>query len=251
VQHYPDLDRPDVPALARATWIEVGMKAAITAPMLWEGKALGAIWVVRDYAGRFSDKEIGLLKTFADQAVIAIQNVRLFNETKEALEQQRASGEVLSAISSSIADTKPVFEKILESCEHLFAGNVIAIERVDDTGVIHVEAYRGPAPGEKVRIIGPVRAGASISANAMLSGTLQHIPDFATQDGLPAFSREAYATVGVRAAMVAPMLWESRGIGAVSVGRDHPGPFSDKDMALLKTFADQAVIAIQNARLFN
>ena len=73
--------------------------------MMWEGKGIGAIWVAREHAGPFSDKEIALLKTFADQAVIAIQNARLVNETKEALEQQRASSEVLSAISSSIADS--------------------------------------------------------------------------------------------------------------------------------------------------
>ena len=96
---------------------------------MWEGRGIGAIWVARDYAGPFSDKDIALLKTLADQAVIAIQNARLVNETREALDQQRASGEVLAAISSSIADTSPVFERILTSCERLFT--VIAIEIVD------------------------------------------------------------------------------------------------------------------------
>src|SRR2546428_418561 len=81
-------------------------------PMLFEGRGIGTLWVGRPFKGPFSDKQLALLNTFAEQAVIAIQNARLFNETKEALGQQRASGEVLAAISNSIADTTPVFEKI-------------------------------------------------------------------------------------------------------------------------------------------
>ncbi|HEY3565619.1 MAG TPA: GAF domain-containing sensor histidine kinase, partial [Casimicrobiaceae bacterium] len=186
-----------------------------------------------------------------DQAVIAIQNARLFNETKEALDQQRASGEVLSAISSSIADTSPVFERILESCERLFTGRVIAIERVTDAGQIVITAYRGPVPNHDQTQVGPVVEAASISANAILSRGVQHYPDVAHATDAPARSRAAYADIGAHAVMVAPMLWETRALGAISVGREHPGPFSDKEIALLKTFADQAVIAIQNARLFH
>src|SRR5262249_19044571 len=155
----------------------------------------------------FSEKQIALVKTFAGQAAIAIENVRLFNETKEALEQQQASGQVLATISSSIADTSPVFDKILESCERLFAGKVIAIELIDEADVIRVEAYRGPAPGEDIRVIGPVAPGASVSANAILSGRVQHLPDIASGRNVPAFSRAGYTAIGVRAAIVAPMLW--------------------------------------------
>ena len=90
--------------------------------MMLGERAIGALWLGRDFKGAFGDKELALLKTFTEQAVIALQNSRLFNETREALEQQKASGEVLAAISSSIADTGPVFEKILASCVQLFAG---------------------------------------------------------------------------------------------------------------------------------
>src|SRR5436309_9837428 len=111
--------------------------------MLWEGEGVGSIAVLRHYAAPFSEKEIALLKTFADQAVIAIQNARLFNETKEALDQQRASAEVLTAISNSISDTTPVFEKIVASCERLFEGNLVGLMLVRD-GMLDVGAYRGP-----------------------------------------------------------------------------------------------------------
>ena len=249
VVHFPDLDR--VPVVARRAFETFGIKAAIGAPMLWEGKGIGAVWVARDYTGPFSDKDIALLKTFADQAVIAIQNARLVNETREALDQQRASGEVLAAISSSIADTSPVFERILTSCERLFAGKVIAIEVVGDDGILRIEAFRGPAADQKDYVVGPIVAGASISANAILSRAVQHVPDVTADAHVPRHSRVGYASVGVRGVIIAPMLWEGKGLGAISVGRENPGPFSEKDIALLRTFADQAVIAIQNARLFH
>jgi len=248
VVHFPDLDR--APGDARRAFETFGIRAAIGAPMMWEGRGIGAIWVARDYAGPFSDKDIALLKTFADQAVIAIQNARLVNETKEALDQQRASGEVLAAISSSIADTSPVFERILSSCERLFEGRVIAIEVIGDDGILRIGAFRGPGADQKDYVVGPIVAGASISANAILSRAVEHVPDIAADANVPRHSRVGYASVGVRAVIIAPMLWEGNGIGAISVGRENPGPFTEKDIALLKTFADQAVIAIQNARLF-
>jgi signal transduction histidine kinase len=248
VVHFPDLDR--APGDARRAFETFGIRAAIGAPMMWEGRGIGAIWVARDYAGPFSDTDIALLKTFADQAVIAIQNARLVNETKEALDQQRASGEVLAAISSSIADTSPVFERILGSCERLFEGKVIAIEVIGDDGILRIGAFRGPGTDQKDYVVGPIVAGASISANAILSRAVEHVPDIAADANVPRHSRVGYASVGVRAVIIAPMLWEGNGIGAISVGRENPGPFTEKDIALLRTFADQAVIAIQNARLF-
>jgi signal transduction histidine kinase/HAMP domain-containing protein len=241
---------PDAPVAVQSIVERMGNFSAAWAPMLWEGQGVGSICVLRQPPSQLSVKQLALLETFARQAAIAIQNSRLFNETREALEQQRASGEVLAAISSSIADTTPVFERIMTSCERLFSGRVIAIERVDDSGTICIESFRGPEPVHDQRIVGPLAPDASISANAILSKAVQHFPDLVADAAVPGKSRAAYAEVGVRAAIVAPMLWEGHGIGAISVGRDYAGPFSDKEIALLKTFADQAVIAIQNARLF-
>jgi GAF domain-containing protein/HAMP domain-containing protein len=254
VVHYPDVDGDavNVPPRARTGWQALGIKAAIGAPMLWEGRGIGTILVGREHAGAFSEKEIALLKTFADQAVIAIQNARLFNETKEALDQQRASGEVLAAISNSIADTGPVFEKILSSAERLFAGNVIAINLVGDDGRIRVAAYRGPNREALERAAFEQRDDASSGTGlAIARREVLHFADVANDPNVPSGMRRGAAVSNVRAAMTAPMLWEGKGLGAIVVGRAHAGAFSGKEIALLKTFADQAVIAIQNARLFH
>jgi len=113
-------------------------------PLMREGEAVGVISLLRSEVRPFTDSELALLSTFADQAVIAIENVRLWNETKEALDQQRASGEVLAAISSSLADTAPVFERILRSCESLFGGIVAGVNLVGDDGLIRLRAHHGP-----------------------------------------------------------------------------------------------------------
>src|SRR5258707_11086045 len=121
--HIPDLDNldpafADWPTLPHAR--AAGARAMAGTPLRREGKAIGALIVHRDRPVPFTDEELALLQSFADQAVIAIENARLFNETREALEQQKASADILRAISSSVADTQPAFDKILDSCKHLF-----------------------------------------------------------------------------------------------------------------------------------
>src|SRR6185436_9836608 len=125
----------------------LGYRSFLAVPMMRDGKAIGVIAVWRRFVRRFSDKQVALVKTFADQAAIAIENVRLFNETKEALDQQQASAEVLSVIGSSVADTTPVFERIGESCKRLFDLTSASINLVgDDDGLIHQAYYDGPNP---------------------------------------------------------------------------------------------------------
>jgi len=236
---------------ARENMLRFRCRAVLVVPLIREGGAYGAIFMARHEPGLFPPNQVALVQTFAQQAAIAIDNVRLFNETTEALDQQRASGEVLSAISNSIADTSPVFDKILSSCERLFEGTVIAIELVDGSGIIHVAALRGPPLTPDRRDVGPLASGASISAEAMLSRTVRHYPDLVVAEHVPERSRRAYADVGVRGVIVAPMLWKGEALGVISVGRANAGAFTDKEIALLRTFADQAVIAIQNAHLFH
>src|SRR5439155_19974102 len=201
IVHFASVD--DAPETASVGFRAFGIKAAIEAPMLWEGKAIGAIWVGRDYAGPFSEKEIALLKIFADQAVIAIQNARLFNETMEALDQQRASGEVLAAISNSISDTTPVFAEILESCRRLFAGKTIAITLVGEDGLIRLGAFHGRGQDEMEKIFPAPIDGETGSGAAILRGGSLHLPDVEHGDDVPSRVRPGCRAVGVKGAIFA------------------------------------------------
>ncbi len=250
VAHFPDVEGENVPTKIRDGCRLWGAKAIVYAPMRSAGRGIGSLWVSRDRVGPFSEKEIGLLTNFADQAVIAIQNARLFNETREALEQQRASGEVLSAISGSIADTKPVFDKITESCERLFAGDLVGVTVVDGSSRIALAAYHGPNE-DALRNVYPLPLSHdSGTGSAILNAEVQHYPDV-DAPGVPAGVVAGCRTLHNKAIVFAPLISGGRGIGAIWVGRMKAGAFSERDIALLRTFADQAVIAIQNARLFN
>jgi GAF domain-containing protein/CheY-like chemotaxis protein len=244
---------PDV--LADADFVEpdaarlAGFRSIASAPMLRDGQVVGAIAVARAETGLFPDRQIKLLQTFADQAVIAIENVRLFNETKEALDHQTASAEVLKVISSSVADATPVFDKILESCQRLFDADVQGVDLVGDDGSMHYGAYRGPLP-ERYRSLLPVPLHDTITGVAVRERRAVHFPDLRDATGLPPNVLKVSLQMSGRAYLTAPLMWEGQALGAVFVARTQPDPFSAKEIALLETFADQAVIAIQNARLF-
>jgi signal transduction histidine kinase/DNA-binding GntR family transcriptional regulator len=251
------VDVPDVLALTdrfqagKQNFLASGYRAMTVAPMVRDGAAIGTISVIRMSPGPLSDKQLALLKTFADQAVIAIENVRLFNETKEALEQQKASAEVLQVISSSVSDAQPVFEKILESCERLFVGQHVGINLVGEDGAVRLGPYRGACRADLERIYPLPLSRASASGLAIMERRVMHYPDVEGGADVPEPVRQGGRIMGFKSAIFAPMLWEGRGIGTIWVNREFAGPFSDKEIALLKTFADQAVIAIQNARLFH
>jgi GAF domain-containing protein len=227
-----------------------GFRSVLAVPMHRDDKVVGVITVVRAAVGRFADKEIELLQTFARQAVIAIENVRLFNETREALEQQTATSEVLQVISSSVADTRPVFDKILDSCEHLFNTGQLGIFVLEDDGQVDVRAWRGAAIDALAKTF-PKPMDETMTGVVLRERRTIHFPDVAAVPDLPAAVRSVYEQIGDCTIAWAPLMWEDRGIGSISVLRQPPDPLSGKELALLRTFADQAAIAIQNARLFN
>ncbi len=248
----PDaLDPPAQWAAGIENFVRTGYRAITIIPMMRGNTDFGTVSVVRMAPGPLTDKQYAILKTFADQAVIAIENVRLFNETKEALEQQRASGEVLSAISESIADTEPVFEKILESCERLFAVRQVGINRVGEDGKVHLAAFHGPGREMLDRIFPLSLEGDSGSSICLRERRVVHYPDAQEGADVPSTTRQSCIATGFRSILFAPMLWEGRGIGVLFMGRDRVAPFTEKEIAQFKTFADQAVIAMQNARMFN
>ena len=254
----------DVPATSRELAIATGYQTLLVVPMLQHGRAIGAIAVAKA-EGPFSEREMALLATFADQAVIAIQNVRLFNETQEALERQTATSEVLNVISNSVADTAPVFDKILQSCEQLFPASFFNLFLVDEAGLLNVERMHATATaraelgGDMVAALETTgRSAYPRPVDDTAAGELFRSGGaFELRDAL----NDPHTTVGAKLAaqrmgrnyssLSVPLMWEGRGIGMLTMMRFAVGAFPPKEHALLKTFADQAVIAIQNARLFN
>jgi len=244
------------PAYDRTTAHVGQWRRMIGAPMLKDGVPVGAIVVAWPEPGETPQRQADLLKTFADQAVIAIENVRLINETREALEQQTATAEVLQVISNSVSDAAPVFDKILDSCQRLFSSSGLGIYLVDDAGMLQLGGFRGEsfvAPGiaRAAADAFPCPLEGTATELAIRERRVVHYPDvLADRSAPPPLRRVAEAAQNFSLAL-APMLWEERGVGAIQVSRSPPAPFTDKEMALLKTFAEQAVIAIQNARLFH
>jgi GAF domain-containing protein/CheY-like chemotaxis protein len=226
-----------------------GYRSLLFAPLLRDGVVTGMISVTRREPGTFAPHQVELLQSFADQAVIAIENVRLFTETQESLQQQKASAEVLAVISNSMADAQPVFEKILDSCKHLFGGDELDVLLVDEQGQLDIAAYRGVAH-DIVAATFPALVERTPAGRALRERRVMHWPDLIDGDDVPGVLRKMAKLIGYRSMVFAPMLWNERGIGAIGVARS-TGPFKPKELAMLQTFADQAVIAIQNARLFN
>ena len=239
-------------------WVAISwiVREARASPSVAWAIALGnthrpsALLLSRRTAGAFADQEIALAESFRDQAAIAIENTRLFNETTEALDQQRASSEVLASISNSIADAQPVFDVIMQRCQHLFAGENVGVTLVRDDGMLDIGAYTG-AGGEELRRLYPQPLDrTSASGQAIVDRKVLMYADIEVDD-IPARSRNGCRAIGLRSMIFAPMLSEGRAVGTLWVGRAATGGFTEKQVALLKTFAEQAVIAIQNARLFN
>jgi PAS domain S-box-containing protein len=234
-----------------------GWRGGLGAPMLRDGQVIGVIFVGRSIPGPFSEQRIELLRTFADQAVIAIENVRLFNELEvrnraltETLEQQTATSEILRVISSSPTDVQPVFDTIVRSVVKLCDGLFSALFRYDGELIHQVAQHNFTPEGlEEVRRLYPVRPSrAHGSARAILERGIVHIPDVEADPEYEAHTLTR--AVGLRSGLYVPMMREGQPVGVIMVARAEAGPFSDAQIALLKTFADQAVIAIENVRLF-
>ncbi len=255
VINVPDLQeransRGSAPVGMKEAARKAGLRGGLAVPMFRDRQVVGAIAMYRSKPGKFADNEVDLLRTFAAQAVIAIENVRLFNETREALEQQTATSEVLQVISSSVADTAPVFEKILDSCQHLFATEQLGIFLANEDNQVHVGAFRGSAFEAVVRTF-PKPLDETMTGRVIRERRTFHIGDTSKMVDPPAAVRGVIELAGHASVAWSPMLWEDRGVGSICAMRQPPKPFSEKELSLLKTFGDQAVIAIQNARLFN
>jgi two-component system, NtrC family, sensor kinase len=226
-------------------------RTLLGAPLLREGVPIGAIALQRTDVRPFTDKQIELVQTFADQAVIAIENVRLFDdvqartrELSEALQQQTTTANMLKVISRSTLDLQAVLKTLVESAAQLCDAYDSAIWRPDGDRLLLV-AHHGPIPVDTLPLIRGTVAGRTV-----LDGVAFHIADLQTEDAEFPESGENARRWGFRSILCVPLMREGVAIGTIALRRSEAQLFTERQVALLQTFADQAVIAIENARLF-
>ena len=227
-----------------------GARSLIAVPMLKENELVGAIFVYRQEVRPFTDKQIDLVTNFARQAVIAIENVRLLNELRESLQQQTVTADVLKVISRSALDVQKVLDALVESAARLCNAYDAAIYQVDGSS-LRLVAHHGnipfPAPiGQHKR---PLVRG-FIAGRAVIERRTNHIADMQAEAEDYAEGREVALRLGWRTGLGVPLLRAGEAIGVILLRRREARPFTDRQIELLKTFADQAVIAIENTRLF-
>jgi two-component system NtrC family sensor kinase len=233
------------PARAAGTRIMSGT------PLRSEGRAIGALIVHRDRPLPFTEDDLALLQSFADQAAIATENARLFNETREALERQTATADILKVIASSPSDAQPVFEAIAASSNRLIGGFSTAVLRfVGDE--LHLAAFTpvNPQADEVLKATFPRPVFEFPHFMLVRDGETQQFADTESQDVSPVL-RNLARLRGYRSMLFTPLMNKGTPIGIISVTRREPGTFAAHHVQLVRTFADQAVIAIENVRLFD
>ena len=234
-----------------------GIRAVLGVPLLRNDRAEGALVLSRRQPGRYSPRVVELIRTFADQAVIAIENARLFDEVQaktrdleESLQQQTATADVLKVISRSAFDLDAVFDALLTSAVSLVGsrGGTICVREGDRFRYRAVAEGRDSAMWRYLSEHPPSPGRASVAGRVLLSGRPEIITDSLLDSDLIV---PVHALAGSRSVAGVPLLREDKVEGALMVGRAEPGPFDSRQIELLQTFADQAVIAIENVRLFD
>ena len=230
-----------------------GLRTVLGVPMLKNNELIGAFSIYRQEVRPFTDKQIALVTNFAAQAVIAIENARLLNELRQSLEQQTATAEVLKVVSSSPGDLEPVFATMLEKAVSICDAKYGNIYRWDGEFLHLLAAHDTPPALAEFRRRSALRP--SLINRMVETKTAIHVIDVAADpDYLERRSPSTVAAVelgGVRSFLSVPMLKENELIGSFSLYRQEVRPFTDKQIALVTSFAAQAVIAIENARLLN
>ena len=237
--------------IIRATVDFGGARTLLLVPMLKDDALVGLIGIYRKEVQPFTDKQIALVQNFAAQAVIAIENTRLLSELRQSLEQQTATSEVLRVISSSATDLRPVFEAIVHNSVHLCEATYGIVFRFDGEMISFVAHHNlDQAAIDAVHQMFPMRPNTgSFVGRTILQRDVLHVAD-AAADPTHAYAATQEA-LGIRTLLNVPMLRDGNPIGAIALYRREVRLFSDRQIELIKAFADQAVIAIENARLLN
>jgi two-component system, NtrC family, sensor kinase len=226
-----------------------GVRTLLDVPMLKENEVIGAIAIYRQEVRPFTDKEIELVKNFANQAVIAIENTRLLNELRESLQQQTATADVLKVISRSAFELQPIFDTLVENAVRLCDAERAFLFRFDGELLRSAASYNVSPKLREWVDRNPIAPGRrSISARAALYRRTVHVPDIQAD---PEFAYAVRDEQPIRTVLAVPMLKGDELVGTITIYRLELKPFTDKQITLVETFADQAVIAIENVRLFD
>jgi signal transduction histidine kinase len=232
-----------------------GARSHIVVPMLKDNELVGAITIYRQEVRPFTDKQIELVTNFAAQAVIAIENVRLLNELRESLQQQTATADVLQIISSSPGELEPVFQAMLENATRICGAHFGSLWRFETGAVRLVSNFNHPPAFAEFLQRGPHRPSQHNPITRVIkTSQALHIADYRVDEAYLNHDPLAVAGVeigGIRTLLVVPMIKDDELLGAIGIFHQEVRPFTEKQIALVASFASQAVIAIENTRLLN